>query len=400
MVASGKGRIVIAAVLAVVLTLCDYLLDNWPFPLLDDVDSLALKEYFLHVVEDEKDDSVLYLNVAYDKALVDVTDDFGDTIGKTVITDRALLTRLLKIAKDADYKYLVLDVRFEKGHVTTSDSALWDIMSQLPRFAFSTHQNLESEAPLQLRNVAALADYGATISTGFMRWQYLQPGGVSLPLRIYNTTDKSTIKRHGLFYSDSGRLCYNTLFLPFSIDELTAEKPDGEVRYPLVGGDLFRLNSDSEIRDMMRDKIVVIGDYENDVHDTYVGEVPGSVLIYHAYKQLHEGRHIVKWGFVIFLLALFFLIAYSILSSASIFRSLPFIRRHPMLTTLLSFIGWEIILSVVQLFVYVTISWNFNTFVPSLAFTALGWVKSYSPTHLIVKVRDRLSKVKKPSVNG
>ncbi len=397
-VAAVKSRIVIAAVVAVVLTVCDYLLNNWPFPLLDDVDSLALKEYFLHTVADEEDDSVLYLNVAYDKALVDVTDDFGDTIGKTVITDRAVLTRLLSIAKDADYKYLVLDVRFEKGHETPSDSLLWNVLSQLPRFAFSAHHDQESGVPMQLLAASGLADYGATLSTGFTRWQYLQPEGVSLPLKIYASTDQSTIKRHGLFYTDSGRLCYNTIFLPLSIDELTPERQDGEVRYPLVGGDLFRLNSDEEIREMMRDKVVIIGDFENDVHDTYIGDVPGPALIYHAYKQLHEGRHIVKWGYIIFMLSLFFIIAYCILSSGSLFDSLPYFNRHPLMKTLLSFISWEIILSVVQLVMYVTMSWNFNTFIPAITFAAMGWINTCSVFTWVDKISEEL-RIKKPRDN-
>lgn len=383
-----------AALLSLVLTFCDYLLNNWRYPLVDDVESLAVKEYFLHTLPRADDDSVLFINVAFDKQLVDVTDDFGDTIGKSVITDRAVLAHLLGIARQADYKFLVLDVRFEEGMETPDDSILWSRMSSLPHFAFSTHAEMATCAPDSLKGVQALADYGATLTTGFTRWQYLQSDVESMPLRIYSTVDGSTIQRKGILYFDQGRLCYNSLFIPLSADVLEMEKPGGELRYPLAGGDLFRLNTDEEIAAMMKGKIVVIGDYNNDVHDTYIGSVPGPVLINQAYSQLHQGRHLVKWTYVCFLLVLFFAISCAILASGSLINRIPFMQRHPILGLLASFIGWEIILSAVSLILYLVASVNFNTLVPSAAFTVLAWTKSQGGSALGRKISNIISKFK------
>ena len=67
---SRLWRAVLSAIVALALVLGDYLLDNYPYPVLDDVDSLAFIELMSERVAHQTDDSVLYLNVAYDKQLV------------------------------------------------------------------------------------------------------------------------------------------------------------------------------------------------------------------------------------------------------------------------------------------------------------------------------------------
>ena len=130
---SRLWRAVLSATVALALILGDYLLDNYPYPVLDDVDSLAFIELMSERVAHRTNDSILYLNVAYDKQLVPLTDDFGDTMGSAVVTDRAVLLHLLEAAENADYRFLVLDVRFDQGMHTDSDSALWAVMARLPQ---------------------------------------------------------------------------------------------------------------------------------------------------------------------------------------------------------------------------------------------------------------------------
>ena len=51
-------------------------------------------------------------------------------MGSAVVTDRAVLLHLLEAAENADYRFLVLDVRFDQGMHTDSDSALWAVMAR------------------------------------------------------------------------------------------------------------------------------------------------------------------------------------------------------------------------------------------------------------------------------
>lgn len=374
---SVGGRWVLSAIVAVLLLAGDYLLDNCPYPVLDEVDTLAMIELVSGRVAHAADDSVLYLNVAYDKALAPVTDDFGDTIGSTVITDRVRLLHLLEVAAKADYRFFVLDVRFEPGMATPADSALWVAMARLPRFAYSAHSEGGNAADSTTEHAAAISDYGATLTTGFTRWQYLQDAGASMPLTMYRTLDGGDIRRHGWFYTDGGRLCRNTLFIPLPSDMLLPERQDGQIRYPLLGSQVMRWNSDSELAGMMKDRIVVVGDFENDMHDTYIGSVPGPALISCAYAELHRGRHLVNWWFMLLVGVIYVAICYRVLSATPVWQRFAWVKRHPAIGTLLSFIGWEFVLSVLSIAMYLIFAESFITFLPAVTFTALDWMRHH-----------------------
>lgn len=375
--ASLPGRVVLSLLVAVALLLGDYFIDNCPYPLFDDVDTLGLAEHLTGRMAHEVDDSVLYINVGFDKQLVPVVDDFGDTVGKTVITDRTVLLKLLEAASRADYRFLALDVRFDKGMTTDCDSALWRLMGRLPRFAYSSHADGEDAAAENAGGAAALADYGATLSTGFTRWQFLQDGKESMPLTIYRSTDNGTLSQWGPFYFDNGHLCRNTLFVPLPSDLLEPYRESGELRYPLAGGHLMRWNSDDELSRMMNGRIVVIGDFENDVHDTYIGSVPGPAIIYSAYLELHRGRHFVNPWFMIAMLLIYATMCFSVLSGDGLLDRVAWVRRHPALRTLLSFVGWEIVLSAMGLLMYILFAESFISILPAATFTALGWIRQH-----------------------
>lgn len=370
---STAGRAIAAAGIALMLLVGDYLLDNCPYPVLDDVDSLALIELVTGRVAHDTDDSVIYFNVAYDKALAPVTDDFGDTIGHAAITDRARLLHLLEVASRADYRFLALDVRFERGMHTPADSALWAVMARLPRFAYSIHAESENAADSATWHAAALSDYGATLTTGFTRWQYVRPEGASMPLAIYRAVDGGDIRSHGWFYTDSGHLCRNTLFVPLPSDMLLPERADGQVRYPLLGAQIMRWNDDDDLARMMTGRIVIIGDFDADTHDTYIGSVPGPAIICCAYGELHRGRHIVSWRFVFLMFAVYAAIGFRVLSASPLWERFAWIRRHRAVATLLSFVGWELVLSAISVAMYLFFAESFITVLPAAVFTALGW---------------------------
>ena len=69
---------------------------------------------------------------------------------------------------------------------------------------------------------------------------------------------------------------------------------------------------------MMKGKTVMIGDFDNDVHDTYVGSVPGPMLSYFAYDTLRRGDHLVKILPQLLLLIIYWVMIFSILSPSSI----------------------------------------------------------------------------------
>ena len=141
-----KGsRLAVAFACSLFIIFADYLLSNLSFPLFDESESLSLFAYLDSKNTPDESGEVLCVNTGVDLQLVPVLDDFGDTIGSAPITDRKALLRFLEIAETANPKYIILDIRFEKGFETDADSALFAKIHTLPRFVFANHRQREGD---------------------------------------------------------------------------------------------------------------------------------------------------------------------------------------------------------------------------------------------------------------
>ena len=111
-------RYITAIGLSILILIFSYLLGNTSFPLPNEIElfqKINGLNAFLGVKKGNMPDSILFINVCYDKELVDYEEN-GIPVGKYVITDREKLLRLLTQAKEANnYRYIFLDVIFEEG---------------------------------------------------------------------------------------------------------------------------------------------------------------------------------------------------------------------------------------------------------------------------------------------
>ena len=109
-------QLVVSAVVALVLVVADYAIQNVTYPLFDDVNLLTWVDRLVGSEKDYFDESdVTYVNISKDKMLVPSVDEWGDTVGSEVISDRGTLLRFLELAERSAYQYIFLDVRFEKA---------------------------------------------------------------------------------------------------------------------------------------------------------------------------------------------------------------------------------------------------------------------------------------------
>ena len=113
-----KNNLLISLGLASFITLLCYFMNSCPYPYWDTLDKYSWLEYFLSNIVSEKNDrsDVFFINVSYDRQVVDYTYSNGNLQGTIDITNRETLLRFLKIAERTNtYKYIFLDIRFEKG---------------------------------------------------------------------------------------------------------------------------------------------------------------------------------------------------------------------------------------------------------------------------------------------
>lgn len=387
-------RIIVATISSLFLLIASYLYNNSPLSLFDDIEHytwLELLRQKLGFSEGAEDD-VVYINVSYDKKLIPVNDEYEMPIGNIDITDREKLSQLLDLLNGADYKYIFMDVRFEKGFadndpyiaedscMMTVDEKLFSLIIHTPRLVVANHSDIELAAD-SIRSKTALSDYMSTITaTNFVRYEYLQDGQESVPLHIYREMTGREITSCGLMYFDEGSLCYKSPFLQIPRD--FDQNDDDSKPYLNMGADI--LNEEmggigSDLKELVKGKYVVIGDFVNDRHDTYIGMQPGSYISSVATNYLFAGKHLVNWLSVVIMGIVYFLITLSMFHKKSVVTpALNLIRFNSRTSRfMMSFLGITFAMYLVTDSIYLIEGETFCLWIPSFYFTILRTIIIY-----------------------
>ena len=146
-------EIINKGVLSLLLALFTLLLWLWisglSIPFTGEVTLLKYIEIFKNVIGiNSQDDELLeqstFINIAYDKELVSIVDEYGFPKGKIAITDRKALYNFLQIANNnGNYKHILLDVYFDPDLKTDIDSLLYNLVSRTPRLYIPKHRNMK-----------------------------------------------------------------------------------------------------------------------------------------------------------------------------------------------------------------------------------------------------------------
>ena len=383
-----KTPILVSVGNVIALLVLTYVLNNQPLFTGENLNMFAWAELLknktgLSEKTDYKD--ALFINVSYDKQLIDKNDDMGMPVGNTDITDRSKLLNILnRLDSIGQHRYIILDVRFEKGYDSEADSALFAKLKGMNNITIASHKDIEL-ADSALKKKAAISDYASTIvATNFTRYKYLYDSQPSMPLYAYREMTGKTITRHGFLYTCDGRLCHNSAFLNFPSKAFSEYDESGNKTYYNLGSDILESYSDSDLAVLTKDKMVFIGDMTEDVHDTYSGLKPGSVITYHALHSLLNGKHLVSCAMTVLLALLFFIISLSLFSHRSLADRIPLFRnsRSRALRFLLSFAGYALVLYIVVAVLYFFFDTTISILIPSLYFAIQKTIINYKRTKI------------------
>ncbi len=384
-----KIKLISAILLSLGIIAASYFIGNSDIPMPDEMKVLRTFDRFMKIsgqYEDNVPDSILLVNVCYDKQLVDYA-VHDIPVGQFVITDREKLLQFLTAAYEADnYRYIMMDVFFEHNIESPQDSALFATIRKMNRIVIANHTDSYLSDSL-LKSKSAYADYTVTWKvTKFSHFQFMREGGEpTMPLRIYEDLTGKTIKQWGPFYFSDGRLCKNaiTLNLPIRVaEDYSLETPNIlEKRYEFLGADILAHDSIYPISMQLEDKIVIIGDFMTDVHDTYLGPQPGSLICINAYNALQQGDHYFNWGWALVQFIIYFIICYFLMSRLTFARMLP----NVYLRMLFFIFSVPTILLIVALIAYVTTGYVYNMYIP----TFLYWLYQFI-NNLYLKSKNRI----------
>lgn len=385
-----------SAAIAAVLLCLSYLFNSLPYSFGGDVSAQVWTErigFIFNGRSNHLPDSIALVNVAYDKTLVDYDGRLYSTpgdnrrapSGRIALTDRRKLLDFLKAAKGADYKYIMLDVRFDDDIESDSVSlALFGLIGSMERIAFAVHEGSDpvADAPL---DKAAFGDYNITaFESNAVKYPIVHGERPSMAAAMYSALDGGSISTFGPLTFDRGALCLRSLFLDYPVRVFDrAVESDGlmpaDYYYMNLGVDLLAdPDSIARIRDYVDGRIVVIGDFDNDVHDTSIGQLAGSLINLNAYISLSQGRHKISWPYVVMLFAIYSLIALCLIKRQSPVDMIPALRRRKStaLRFLFSLVGFSVVLSLLSLLLYLAAGIIYSIVLPSLYFSLISlWIE-------------------------
>lgn len=370
-----------------ILTILTYILNNQPVFTGEDLNHFAWMQILknkLGIEEETIKNDVLFVNVANDKQLTDLYDEYGMSIGNTDITDRNKLLKILKMLHSTKkYAYIFLDIRFEKGYyVPETDSLLYAEIKNMENIVIANHSDMVI-ADSTLLSKAAISDYKSTIvTTNFVRYKFSYEGIPSMPLYAYREITKHNINKHYFIYTCNGKVCYNSLFVDFPVEDFNEYDSNNKKIYYNLGSDLLENYTEQDIATLTNNKYVVIGDMVEDLHDTYSGLKPGSVITFYAFRSLMEGKHFVNLWIILLMAIVYFTISIVQFCHQSIFEKIPFVHKSnsKLLHFTLSLVEYTLLLILVV--GILDLIWGISTSIllPSIYFAIQKTIINYKRT--------------------
>ena len=331
LISTKKKQVVISLICALFLSIACYIVENRPVSLSENSLLFYCLEMTVRQCTQKSNLDVHFVNVGQDRQLV-YLDPNDSTMGNTDITDRHKLLQFLQKleTENVHYSGIMMDIRFDAAHVTEWDSLLFNQIMRMRNIAIAHHEGDAWSgykiASDELLSKAGISNYTqVAYLTSFSRYTFLHEDGPSLPLTLYDeifNQNKTSIKKcPGLpLYVSGKRLCINCPALPITGDiydifsaSYEMSDIDGSVQlfnfYENLGADWLNMEGRCWNADL-DNSYIVIGDFENDIHATYVGSRAGAYISWLAYVYLFEGRHILSWAYIIMIFVFYTLMIY------------------------------------------------------------------------------------------
>lgn len=263
--------------------------------------SSIFKKVVLGIEDKPGRDQFIFVNIAYDKQLIDLYDEFGFPIGNQDITDRKKLARFFNILnkKPDNHKFVLCDIFFKDP--SPDDPLLDSAFKKTKNLLIAYHKGSDGNLDLPIFDVKkGLTDY-VTSEEGFLKFQLLYDDSLkTIPLLMYETLHNQTLSKKGFFHYFGNTRVLNNFILDFRIRQYDLFESDEHYNFVNLGELLFL--TDKNILDIVKGRIIIIGDYvDRDIHDTIYGDMPGALILLNVYLALVKGDNIINWGFVLFL---------------------------------------------------------------------------------------------------
>jgi hypothetical protein len=394
-----KQNVLVALTTGIVVFIITWFYINSYYTLSVEDDLLSRETFFIHKLlkhKPAKNKKFVFISTGKDLNLIDDTAGYGNIS----VSDRYKLYKLLQAINkaQANPEYILLDLQFYYPYSYSVDDSIQNIIkkSNLP-FLFpdkSVDDSLAAEikksdkvaisvllnnnkiqTPMYKSNygIADYKTYGSFLNK-FKIW-YPDLKSISMPGLLNQKMDGVTYTGNRFATFCNNRLCFNYIWPDYYYDENDV-KADTTYQEYHIGSLLPLLNDPSAVKTIFKDKVIFIGNFEDDVHDTPAGRIPGTIVLADIYLSLLNGKHLVPYLWIAFMVVMF-----SMLSYMAIYNQLPDVKFNfgfafadqvsGFLKQYVSYVGMLLLISILSVALFgITIS----LFLPAFIFSAIDYV--------------------------
>ncbi len=337
----------------------------------------------------------VFINTGKDLVLVEDTLVYGNI----TVSNRNMIYQLIKLINGTAQKplFTVLDIQFYYPYSINPqiDILLAQELSKNNRIIIPVLQDAKGGYKKPLYNSwKASSDY-RTFGVRFNKFRILNQDTVkSIPVRLHELVDSSIYRDRWLFATCNKRLCLTAIWPGYYLNNNgvmdthtyneTSLKNVGKeadvtkqekvfTQYYNLGEILLDLEANpANSSKFFENKIVIIGNFQEDVHATSVGKMSGPVILANIYLSLLNKQHIISYTYLFTLL-----IAFSALSYLAWFSKMPKLKLNEkifpsylsrLVRKYLTYFGCMFLLSLVCIFLF---NVQVALFLPSFIFAEI-----------------------------
>lgn len=376
------GLLLISAFHAIFLIVVSYYWHKQPFLYDEELTLLRISSFFKRLVLDidEKPDldKYLFVDISWEKMLVDKYDPYGFPIGKEAVTSRpALLEFFQRIGKyESKPDFIVCDIFFDVP--TEYDKDLEKAINHFDNIlCVSLYDSGDDTAYYPVLNVPTATTSFETSEGVFLKTKLLFSDSVKiLPVHLYERLQGKTLRADDHFNWSTFQISLNS----FVVDH-------GVRNYDLYGGEVTRkvylsellLLDDESIEQIIKDKLIFIGDYEdNDLVETIYGDLPGPIILVNIYNSILNKENQINGLFILYMFLGYFFISYICFSRDSFFDVLTdkLSTKYKINEDILSFGGYLIYFVLMSFIAYMIFDFILTTLLFSLYMEIFEKVKT------------------------
>lgn len=345
----------------------------------------------------EKADFV-FINTGKDLALVEDTVEYGNVS----VSDRRKICQFMTFINSVEKKpaYTILDIQFYYPYTLDPgvDSMLGREIVKNAKVLVPVVKNADGTYKKPLYEATyGYSDY-RTYGVEFNKFRIMNQESIpSIPVLIHQTVNRASYHDHFLYPTCDGKMCLSAIWPSYYLksgdientrygsDLQILESGQANTGTKPVRADYFNLGellfdieaSPDNYTTYFENKIVMVGNFDQDIHSTPVGKMGGPLLLANIYLSLLNGQHIINiWFFIILLAAL------SAISYVALYRGVPELRFNfrflfssylmNFLRKYISYFGSMFVLSLIILIIFDV---QVALFLPSFIFTGIEYVR-------------------------